>query len=73
MLNGPQFMALMSDIGAVARRTGDRGDSYSHADREWAALVITEELRVWGIFYLHLLDAIASGVRIQAIASSKCR
>lgn len=61
MLNSPQFMALLSDIGAVARSKGDTDGSYSHADREWVDMVISEELHHWGIYYLHLLDAVASG------------
>ena len=69
MLNSPQFMALLSDIGAVARSKGDTDGSYSHADREWVDMVISEELHHWGIYYLHLLDAVASGVRIEAIAA----
>lgn len=69
MLNSPQFMGLLSDIGAVARSKGDTEGSYSHADREWVDMVISQELGHWGIYYLHLLDAVGSGVRIEAIAA----
>jgi hypothetical protein len=69
MLNSPAFMALLSDIGAVARSKGDTEGSYSHADREWVDMVISQELGHWGIYYLHMLDAVGSGVRVDAIAA----
>lgn len=67
MLNSPPFMDLISELGVVARTRGEYPDSYSHADREWVDMVICEELRAWGVYYGHIWDAVAVGVRPEAI------
>lgn len=67
MLNSPLIMGLISDLGAVFRSRGERDDSFSHADREWVDLVLSEELKCWGVYYSHMYDAVAVGVRVGAI------
>ena len=66
-LNSPLFMDLISELGVVARTRGEHPDSYSHAEREWADMVLSEELQAWGVYYAHIWDAVAVGVRPQAI------
>jgi hypothetical protein len=67
MLNSPLFMDLISELGVVARTRGEHPDSYSHADREWVDMVLCEELGAWGVYYGHIWDAVAVGVRPEAI------
>jgi hypothetical protein len=67
MLNSPLIMNLISELGVVLRTRGERDDSYSHADREWVDMVLGEELHAWGVYYGHMWDAVAQGVRPEAI------
>jgi hypothetical protein len=67
MLNSPLIMNLVSELGVVMRTRGDQGNSYSHADREWVDMVLSEEFKAWGVYYGHMLDAVAVGVRPEAI------
>jgi hypothetical protein len=67
MLNSPQPMRLISDLGAFFRARGQFPGTYTHADREWVDMVLAEELGAWGVYYTHMFDAVAVGVRIEAI------
>jgi hypothetical protein len=67
MLNSPLISAGMSDLGVVYRTRGERPDGMSHADREWVDMVLCEELGCWWVLYVHAPDAMAVGVRPQAI------
>jgi hypothetical protein len=67
MLNSPLIMNLVSELGVVLRTRGEQGNSYSHADREWVDMVLSEEFKSWGVYYGHMLDAVAVGVRPEAI------
>jgi hypothetical protein len=67
MLNSPLFMELISELGVVARTRGEQPGSYTHADREWVDMVLCEELGAWGVYYAHTWDAVAVGVRPEAI------
>jgi hypothetical protein len=67
MLNSPIVMRLISDLGAYFRARGETSDGYHHADREWVDMVLGEELQAWSIIYVHAFDAVAVGVRPQAI------
>jgi hypothetical protein len=67
MLNSPLIMNLISELGVVLRTRGDQGNSYEHKDREWVDMVLAEEFNAWGVYYTHMWDAVAVGVRPEAI------
>jgi hypothetical protein len=67
MLNSPIPMDHLSEMGAFFRRRGEAGNSYAHADREWVDMVLAEELNSWVVYYGHIFDAVAVGVRLEAI------
>jgi hypothetical protein len=69
LLNTPLVFDHLRQIGVILRVRGDAAEGYSHADREWAVMVLSEELRNWslGFYYGHMLDAVAVGVRPEAI------
>ncbi len=67
LLLSPSFAALQSEMGRVARSLGDRGDSYSHAQREFADILLCKDLKTNVVGAKHFVDAVASGVRIEAI------
>jgi hypothetical protein len=69
MLNSPVVMDHVSELGAFLRRRGETGTSYSHADREWVDMVLSEELQCWGVYYGHLWDAAAQGIRPEALTA----
>jgi hypothetical protein len=66
MLQAPVVADHVSELGAYFRMRGEVPGSFSHAQREWADMVVGKELFptiLWG----HMLDAVASGVRPEAI------
>jgi alkylhydroperoxidase family enzyme len=67
MLNSPLIAEGMSDLGAVYRTRGEHADGMQHADREWIDMVICDELECLWVLYVHAPDAVASGVRPEAI------
>ena len=67
MLNSPLVAAGMSDLGAVYRTRGDQPDGMSHADREWVDMVVCDETECLWVLYVHAPDAVASGMRADAI------
>jgi hypothetical protein len=69
MLNSPLVAAGMSDLGAVYRTRGEFPDGMSHADREWVDMVVCDETECLWVLYVHAPDAVASGMRADAILS----
>lgn len=67
LLHSPLLSAALSSIGKVVRAAGDRGDSYTHAQREWVDQVMALELNTEQVQPMHLPDALSAGVRIEAI------
>jgi hypothetical protein len=67
MLNSPLVAAGMSDLGAVYRTRGEYPDGMSHADREWVDMVVCDEVECLWVLYVHAPDAVASGMRPEAI------
>jgi hypothetical protein len=63
----PLIADHISELGVLYRRIGETGTSYAHADREWVDMVLCQELRRWSTMYGHLRDAVAVGVRPDAI------
>ncbi len=69
MLNSPLVAAGMSDLGAVYRTRGEYEGGMPHADREWVDMVLCHEVTCRWVLYVHAPDAVASGVRAEAILS----
>jgi hypothetical protein len=67
LLNSPPIAAHISALADFYRGRGEVSGSYTHADREWADMVVGEELNNTAIYYIHMYDAVAVGVRPQAI------
>jgi hypothetical protein len=67
MLNSPLVAQGMSDLGAVYRTRGDTPDGMRHADREWVDMVICDETECLWVLYVHAPDAVASGMRAEAV------
>jgi len=67
LLNSPTWCFHIASLGRLVRLAGDRPDTYSHADREWVDQVLCKD---WGTNVVmggHLEDALARGVRLEAI------
>jgi alkylhydroperoxidase/carboxymuconolactone decarboxylase family protein YurZ len=67
LLNSPLIAGGMSDLGVVYRTRGEYADGMSHADREWIDMVMSEELKCNWVLYVHAPDAVAQGIRAEAI------
>ena len=67
LLNSPLIAGGMSDLGVVYRTRGEFPDGMRHSDREWIDMVMSEELRCNWVLYVHAPDAVAVGVRPDAI------
>jgi hypothetical protein len=67
LLTSPPFGAALNQLGRLARTAGERPGTYSHADREFVDQVLSAD---WGtnvVQRLHVPDALAVGVRAEAI------
>ena len=67
LLNSPLIADHISELGVVHRTRGERSDSYTHADREWADMVLSQEMGCNMVYVVHMPDAVAVGVRPEAI------
>jgi hypothetical protein len=67
LLNSPLIAGGISDLGVVYRTRGEFPDGMSHADREWVDMVMSVELHCNWVLYVHAPDAVAVGVRCEAI------
>jgi len=67
LLNSPPWAAALTRIGTLIRTSSERGDTYSHFEQEWADQVISYHLEYYGFLAMHTLDAVAYGIRIEAI------
>jgi hypothetical protein len=66
LLQAPLIADHLSELGVYYRTRGEGPGSFTHADREWTDMVIGKEISP-AILYGHMLDAVASGVRPEAI------
>lgn len=66
LLNSPPVAAALNNLGAVVRQGSLRG-SYTDAERELADVVLSVDFDYRGVLPIHLPDAIAVGVRPDAI------
>jgi hypothetical protein len=67
LLWSPTLSHMLSEFGRTVRTLGDRGDSYTHADREFVDQVLAVDFRTNIVQERHLPDALSTGVRLEAI------
>jgi hypothetical protein len=67
LLNAPGFCYHQNALGRLVRQAGDYEGSYSHADREWVDQVLCSDWKTNVVMGGHLPDALAQGVRLEAI------
>jgi hypothetical protein len=67
LLNSPLIADHISELGVVYRTRGASPGSYQHRDREWVDMVLAVELGMDFICFAHVLDAVAVGVRPEAV------
>ena len=67
LLTSPTMCAIAARMGAFVRTAGDREGSFSHADREFVDQVLSADWRTNVVQGVHVRDAVATGVRLEAI------
>lgn len=67
LLNSPIIGYHYFELGVYYRTRGEIPGSYSHADREWVDMVLMQDIDYWTLMWAHLPDAVAVGVRPEAI------
>jgi hypothetical protein len=67
LLNSPRMCAIAARMGTFVRTAGERPGSYSHADRELVDQVLSKDWKTNVVQGLHVPDAVAAGVRLEAI------
>jgi hypothetical protein len=67
LLNSPRMCAIAARMGTFVRTAGERQGSYSHADREFVDQVLSVDWKTNVVQALHVPDAVAAGVRLEAI------
>jgi alkylhydroperoxidase family enzyme len=66
MLNSPPMAELYSRLGSFFRTAGEH-DSYQHWERELVDQVISAEWKTNAVMAMHVRDAVAVGMRPEAI------
>lgn len=67
ILTSPPFGAALNRLGRLMRTAGDRPNTFSHADREFVDQVLSAEWKTNVVLGIHIPDALAVGVRQEAI------
>lgn len=67
LLNSPPMCANLANLGTLVRTAGERSGTYSHADREYVDQVLSALFHTTVVQEFHLPDALAAGVRMEAI------
>jgi hypothetical protein len=67
LLHSPEFARAISHWGTLIRGACQRGDSYSHADRELVDIILTVDSGYGVWLVIHAPSAVAAGVRLDAI------
>jgi len=67
MLTSPTMCAIAARMGAFMRTAGDRPGSFSHWEREFVDQVLSADWRTNVVQHTHVPDAIATGVRMEAL------
>jgi hypothetical protein len=66
-MQSPPLCAIAARMGTFVRTAGDREGSYSHRDREFVDQVLSADWRTNVVLARHIPDALATGVRMEAI------
>lgn len=69
LLNSPPLGYHLSMMGRYCRAAGDNPGTYSHADREWVDQVLSKDWGSTTVLTHHVPDALAVGVRLDAIVA----
>lgn len=67
LMGSPQLGYLLSEMGRIVRSAGDRGDSFTHRQREFVDQVLSADFRTNIVLKSHINDALSTGVRMAAI------
>ncbi len=67
LLNSPPMCATLAHLGTLVRTAGERSNTYTHADRELVDQVLSALFDTTVVQEFHLPDALAAGVRMEAI------
>jgi hypothetical protein len=67
LLNSPPLARALTGLGTMVRTRSEMGSSYTHADRELVDQVLQFDWGWQGVQRTHLPDALAVGVRLEAI------
>jgi len=68
LLNSPELALGIARMGTLVR-TGERRGAYTNAEREFADMVLSTDFGDTAILALHIPDALAVGVRLEAITA----
>jgi hypothetical protein len=68
LLQSPPLASAISHLGSLVR-TGQLRGSYTHAEREFVDMLLSREFDYYAVAPAHIPDALANGVRIEAIES----
>lgn len=67
LMLSPDLGSRLSEFGRTVRSLGDHAGTYSHKDREFVDQVLSVDFKDNIVQSIHLNDAVATGVRIEAI------
>jgi hypothetical protein len=67
LLHSPPFAAARHQLSSMIRTAGERDNTYSHVDREFADQVLAVHMKTNVVQKRHVPDAVAAGVRVEAI------
>ncbi len=67
LLLSAQTSLRLGQLGVYFRALGERGDSFSHGDREFVDQVFAADWKTNCVAEWHINDALSTGVRLEAI------
>ncbi len=67
LLNAPPFALNRTQFSSLIRTAGERKNTYTHAQRELVDEVLSALFKGNHVLRMHIGDAIAAGVRLEAI------
>jgi hypothetical protein len=67
LLNSPPMAAIAGVMGNFIRTAGERDNTYAHWERELVDQVLCADWKTNIVLKLHIPDAVATGVRLEAI------
>jgi hypothetical protein len=67
LMQWPAYARHRAELSTLVRTAGLRKESYSHADREFVDVVLAPYLKTNVVMRSHIPDALAVGVRLEAI------